>query len=374
MPFRRGVVLVGLWLVLVGVAVGQEPPAGLDAVAIGYFGPDDPEHPLGGDTWLATRMAIDEANEAGGYGGLPFRLVPAWSEAPWGTGVAQLSQSVYGDGLWAIVSTMDGAATHLAEQVVAKARLALLGTASTDKTVNMANVTWMFSCMPADDAHAAVLASALVDRAGDRPFAVVSTTDHDSKLVSVELLRALARLGRSPLHHLQVEPALPRLPMTVERLAATAVDTVVILADPADSARLVLALRERDPELRILGGPSLGRRAFIDNAGSSADGVIFPSACDPAALDGSFGDLFRSRHGRQPDCATMQSYDATRLLVAAIRVAGLDRTRIRDSLRALSPWAGVAGDIEWGPSGGNQRRVVPATVRRGRVNSVEVDP
>ena len=51
-------------------------------------------------------MAIDEANEAGGYEGLPFRLVPVWSEDPWGTGVARLSQAVYRDGLLAILGTM----------------------------------------------------------------------------------------------------------------------------------------------------------------------------------------------------------------------------------------------------------------------------
>jgi ABC-type branched-subunit amino acid transport system substrate-binding protein len=238
----------------------------------------------------------------------------------------------------------------------------------------MANVAWMFSCMPTDDAHAAALAPVLVDRTGDRPFTLVSTTDHDSQLASVDLVRSLVRFGKSPLHHLQVEPALPRLPMTVERLMATAVDTVVIVAGPADSARLVLALREHDPQLRIFGGPSMGRRAFIEGAGSAADGVIFPSACDPSALDGSFGDAFRSRHGRLPDCATMQAYDATRLLVAAIRDAGLDRARIRDSLRALSPWAGAAGGIEWGPLGRNRRSVVPATIRNGQVYSIEVNP
>ena len=373
--FHRGVVCLGLWLACAVVVPGQDSTAERTParVAIGYFGPDDPEHALGGDPWLAVRMAIDEANEAGGYGGLPFRLVPTWSEHPWGTGVARLSRAVYSDGLWAIVGSMDGASTHLAEQVVAKARLSLLSATSTDKTVNLANVPWMFSCMPTDDAHARVLARALLDRTGNRPFTLVSTTDHDSQLVSVELVNSLSRLERNPPHHLQVEPGIPGLSDTVERLLATAVDTIVIVADAADSARLLVALRQRGPELRILGGPSMGRRAFTENAGSSADGVVFPTACDPAAPEGPFGHAFRARHGRRPDCATTQAYDAARLLVAAIHDAGLDRTRIRDSLRELSPWVGEAGSIEWGPLGRNRRAAHLATTRDGRVTSVEED-
>lgn len=391
MPRISGLVGLGLAILLCGTVAAQEtssrphfdardkaveyagpgredpPPAGLEHVAIGYFGPDDPGHALGGDPWLATRMAIEEANEAGGFEGLPFRLVPAWSEDAWGTGVAQLSQAVYRDGLWAIVGTMDGASTHLAEQVVAKARLSLLSSASTDKTVNMANVAWMFSCMPTDDAHAAVLAPVLVERTGGRPFAIISTTDHDSQLVASELTRLLARIDRSPLHHLQVSPGLPRSSETVERLVGTDADHIVILAGPVDSARLAVALRARDESLQLFGGPSMGRRVFIERAGASASGVVFPTACDPGAAEGSFARAFRSRHGHRPDCATLQAYDAARLLVAAVHDAGLNRARIRDSLRDLAPWTGEAGTIDWGPLGRNRRAAHAATIRDGRV-------
>ena len=66
----------------------EEPaPADVDEVRIGYFGPSDPAHPAGGDLWLAAGMAIEDANTAGGLNGTPFRLVPVWSENPWGTGV-----------------------------------------------------------------------------------------------------------------------------------------------------------------------------------------------------------------------------------------------------------------------------------------------
>jgi ABC-type branched-subunit amino acid transport system substrate-binding protein len=360
---RRGLACCVLALAHGGVAAGQD----LAAIAIGYFGPDDPAHALGGDPWLAARMAIEEANAAGGHEGVPFELVPVWSEDPWGTGVARLSQTVYRDGLWAIVGAMDGASIHLAETVVAKARLPLLSAVSTDKTVNAANVPWMFSCMPADDALAGVLTTALLERSGERPFTLVSTTDHDSQLVAAEWIKSLSRRGRSPLHHLRVEPGIPRLPETIERVVATAVDSVVILAGSDDSARLLVALRRRAPELRLYGGPSMGRRAFLESAGTAADSVLFPSACDPAAPEGPFGRAFREIHGRPPDCATTQVYDAARLLVAAVQDAGLDRARIRDSLRGLSPWPGQAGPIRWGPPGRNLRPVHLATIRSGRV-------
>ena len=57
----------------------------------------------------------------------------------------------------------------LDEQVVAKARLTLMGPASTDKTVHMANIPWMFSALPGDHLLAPVLGQALLEEGGAQP-------------------------------------------------------------------------------------------------------------------------------------------------------------------------------------------------------------
>ena len=56
------------------------------------------------------------------------------------------------------------------------------------------------------------------------------------------------------------------------------------------------------------------------------------------------------------------TYDAVQLLVAAVRQAGLNRARIGDALRDLSPWDGVAGTVRWDTLGGNTRPAHLGTV------------
>ena len=104
----------------------ETDPRGLTEVRIGYFGPSDPDHPLYGDSWIAAQMAVRELNSEGGYHGLPFRLLPAWSENPWGSGVSQIARMVFGEGVVALIAGVDGPTAHLAEQIVAKACLPLL--------------------------------------------------------------------------------------------------------------------------------------------------------------------------------------------------------------------------------------------------------
>ena len=142
-------------------------------------------HPQAGAMWQAATLAIGEANRAGGYRGLPFRLVAAWSENPWGTGVKGVAHLVYDEKVWAIVGAPDGPSAHLVEQIVAKARLVFINPVSTDGTANMANVPWIFSCTPSDHLLASPLADAMVSKIAGGGFSIVSCIDHDSRRLGV---------------------------------------------------------------------------------------------------------------------------------------------------------------------------------------------
>ena len=175
------------------------------------------------------------------------------------------------------------------------------------------------------------------------------------------------------MHHVELEPGQQDLAAVMERVIH-GTRAVVILAGPLDSARLLLALRESRAELTVLGGPALARRAFLERAGAAAEGVLFPLPCDPAYNTTPFSEEFRARFDRVPDCVTAQTYDAARLIVAAVKRAGLDRGRVRDAVQALAPWYGAAGEIRWDSHGQNRREVGLATYRGGRLVPVGAGP
>jgi ABC-type branched-subunit amino acid transport system substrate-binding protein len=127
----------------------------------------------------------------------------------------------------------------------------------------------------------------------------------------------------------------------------------VVIAGARDSARMVAALRSLGCAAPILCGPSAGRRAFLEEAGPAAEGILFPWL-----LEGSGGDV--------RDYAAAHAYDATRLAVAAIRRAGLNRARIRDAVAELSGFEGASGRISWDNLGQNTRAVRLGTIQGGR--------
>jgi len=351
------------------VGPGREecPAADVKEVLIGYFGPSTPSDPRGGDMWNAACLAVEQANRAGGYNGLPFRLVAGWSDNPWGSGVTEVTRMAYVHKVWAVIGGIDGPSTHLAEQVVAKARLTLLSPASTDKTVNLANVPWMFSCLPADNLQAPVLAQAIASEVGEKSFLLVSAVDHDSHLFTVELTRSFIQHKLAPSYHIEFKPGQKNYDGLVDEIVHTRAHALVLIAAARQSAQIISVVRQRGFKGLIFGGPCMGRRSFIEQAGDAAEGVVFPLLYTQSKESDSFEEKFTARFGKRPDYLAAHTYDAVNLLIAAIRKAGLNRARIHDSVRSLSPWQGVTGKIQWDPLGSNSRLIHLGTVRNGRV-------
>lgn len=371
----------------VGPAGPRLRPEDVEDVPIGYFGPFDPEDPLYGRVWQAAERAVTQANAEGGFEGKPFRLVPAWSTDPWGTGVSQLARLVYRDQVWAIVGGVDGPSTHLAEQIVAKARVALVSPLSTDKTVNLANVPWMFSLAPGDHLIAPVLAEAIVQHLAVERLVVLTAKDHDSFLLAQELLKSLRDRQVHPRYKFIYDAAAAaEMQPLIEQCTAAQPEGVVIVADVMSTAQLVHRLRETGFAGWIVGGPAMGRDIFLEQAGALAGNVLFPLMVEPAAM--GFLRLAPEREAAavepppgsladgHADFAALLTYDAVQLVVRAIRTAGLNRTDIKAALREHSPARGVTGRVEWDNLGTNTRPPAVATLRDGKVVpwTVATDP
>jgi branched-chain amino acid transport system substrate-binding protein len=342
-------------------------PNNIKEVLIGYFGPGTPFDPEYGDMWSAACLAVEQANKAGGYKGLPFRLVSSWSGDPWGSGISKVVRMAYVDKVWAVIGGIDGPSTHLTEQVAVKARLAVLSPASTDKTVNLANVPWIFSCIPGDHLQAPILVHSIASRIGKKPFLLVSAVDHDSHLFMIELVRSLAQRQLVPAYHLEFNPNERNVEELTEKIVNANAHALVLIANAHSSAQIIRIVREKNFTGLIFGGPCMGQRIFVEQAGKAANDVVFPLLYTPGKSSNSFEEKFASRFGKHPDYLAAHTYDAVNLLIAAIRRAGLNRARICDQIRRLSPWQGVTGCILWDSLGSNSRLIELGTIRNGRV-------
>jgi ABC-type branched-subunit amino acid transport system substrate-binding protein len=319
----------------------EEPEPDVAEVVIGWFGPGDPDHAEFGSMWRGALVALDEENVAGGYcparppgetaaACKAFRLVPAWSESPWQAGIADLLRVVYDQRAWAVVGGVDGATTHLALQVALKSRFLLLSPGSTDVSTDRANVPWLFSLPPSDDALATRLVGALAGEPSNGGFAIVAATEHSAHASLVAVKREMSRRQVSPLALVEFEPTSADLRAVATHVLDGRPRAVLVLASAGLSAGATVALRQAGFSGTILGGAAVARAAFQAAAGDSAEGVLAPVSIEPGPAWDAFAAAYERRWGAAADEAAGHANEAVKIVTAAIRRAGLNRARIRD--------------------------------------------
>jgi ABC-type branched-subunit amino acid transport system substrate-binding protein len=324
------VVALLIWAALAAQTAAPEPTE----IRIGYLGPADD------DSGTAASLAIDRANREGGYSGKRFRLVASVPNRT-SRATSHFVRLTSGERVWAIISALTGDESVRTSQLASKTRIPVIDVAGTTDAAAGGRPLWTFSCLPSDEAVVeAVGRAVLADARGD--FVVLFTSDHDSWALGARLLSWFSRAGTRPRLHAEVSASAPSLPSGTK--------AVLLIAPARETAAI---LRGLPANVRVFGGPGMARSAFIKAAGARANGVRVP-------LLARTTDAF-------PDYAAAQTYDAVTMLVTAIRKAGLDHARIRDALERLSPWQGVAGELDWDAGGRNRRRVRLGTIAGGRV-------
>ena len=156
---------------------------------------------------------------------------------------------------------------------------------------------------------------------------------------------------------------------------------VLIIAGAEDAARLVARQSARTGSApRHLRQPVHGPHAVSSNWPAPPPKASASRCCscpDPADTDTAarFIERFTAEHHHPPDYTAALTYDATRLLIEAIRRAGPNRARIREALAQLSPWPGIAGPIHFDGTGQNTRtNLCMGTIRERRHRAVCLGP
>lgn len=354
--------------------------AAQDGIVVGYFGPFETEKDADTSLWLAAELAREDiAGEC--LDGRTLKLLPAWSQSPWTGGTEVLTDLIFRRQALAVIGSIDGESTHLAETLIAKAHVPLLSSVSTAKSVNLANVPWTFNVLPGDHLIAPKLARYLA--ASARSLAVISGPDHDSRGFWGELRPHLPaeRIALTGLWTVQGagREESQSLALIAGKVVTANPECVLITANPVTAARAVLALREAGYSGALVTDARGGRRAFLETAAGAADGIVCPLVVEPSDRLEDWFTRFQSRFDRTGDYAAAATYDAACLLFrAAIRASSpqqaiVDRASIAQALRRLSPYAGITGRIEWDDLGANRRPAELGVIRGGAVRPIASD-
>lgn len=356
-------------------ANGSIPPRTL---RIGYFGPTEsaPDADLGQQMLEGVRLAVEQANTADGYQGIPFELIEREDLGLWGSSSNEMVAFKYVDDVLAVIGSIDGANTHIALRVALKIQMPMINTATTDPTLTETNIPWMLRCMADDRQQGYALAYYIFQERGIKKVAAFRANDRYGRTGIAEFRDAARRL-KAPLRaELRWDPGDRDFTVQLDRIAETGAEAVVLWGNAADTAAVVKEIRRRQMPIQIFGCDRLANRSFLAKAGPAAEGVVAVATIDPTRDDPiykRFVEAFAARFGHEPGTFAAHAYDGANILISAIHKAGPNRVRIRDALSEFEHFDGVTGPIRFDTTLNDIGPVYLATVQDGAFVYREID-
>ena len=132
-------------------------------------------------------------------------------------------------------------------------------------------------------------------------------------------------------------------------IKAAAPEVVFVPGYYPEVSLILKEARQLDLTVPFTGCEAWDSPTLLKVAGKAADGCYFSnqfSASDPTPVVQQFDKVYRERFGTSPDNFAALGYDATNVVLDAVKRAGsANPAAIRDALAATKDFAGVSGKI-----------------------------
>ncbi len=351
-------------------------PDKLKSVRLGLMGPE--KTPEGKQLQNGVALAIEQANARGGYHGVPYEIIFRPDDGPWGMAAKQVVHLTYDDEVWAILGGLDGHRTHLAELIAAKAWIPIITPTASDLTIDYANVPWVFRCMPSDTRQAQILLNYAYQH-GYKNLIVLTEGQREAHTGFLRLNEVARRMRYQISMHIEYNPHNPTA--ILPRLKNITIDAIIIWGHPDSALPLLIALREDDITDPVLAPAIFAIPQIAQKAPTTGELIVAApydlsrfrknsESCSNESQENdtpisTFMQQYQKRTGTFPSPIALFAYDATRMVIAAIERAGLNRAKIRDELSRIS-FDGLTGMIHFDSLGGNPAQPVLMILREGQ--------
>lgn len=349
------------------------PPADLTEIRIGFLGPLEGSVmvPQGIQMLQGATLAMEEANERGGYNGIPFRILAHNDVGLWGAAANEVVK-MNDEKVWAFLGSIDDIVTHVALRVAFKLEIPMVNTGDPDPTLTETRIPWIIRCIGDDRQSSYALVNYIYREKGHSRVAVLRADNRYGRVGILEFKDAALRIGYPLVLEVRFADGETSFTTQIERMINSSPDAVVLWGNAKETALIIKQMREMGMEQPIFGSDRLMSPELLKIAGKDAEGLVTTCQYNPT-LDipklKAFQNSYNARFSMEPDVFAAHAYDGMNILIDAIHMAGLNRYLIRDvltDLKTFQGYQGVTGEITFDASWNDIGPIWMTEVRDGK--------
>jgi ABC-type branched-subunit amino acid transport system substrate-binding protein len=350
-----------------------KPPTDLKEVRIGFLGPLEGSVivSLGKQMLQGSMLAIEEANQKGGYKGIPFKLMIHNDVGLWGAAANEIVK-MDDEKVWAWMGSIDDIVSHIAIRATLKLEIPCVNSGDPDPTFTETNIPWVIRVISDDRQSGYSLVNRIYKKDNHSRVAVIRANNRYGRVGLKIFSESSVRVGHPIVIEERFSDGESDFTDRLERIKKTSPDAILIWGNARESGLILNQIRELGMKQPVYGSDRMVNPEFLSIAGNNAEGIITTCQYNPdAELPSlkSFKTNYRKRFGQEPDVFAAHAYDGMNIIISAIMKAGLNRTLIRDLLtdmKTFQNYPGITGKIVFDGTWNDIGNIFMAEVRGGR--------
>ena len=293
-------------------------------------------------------------------------------EGAWGAGANEAVHLIFEDKVSAIVGSQDGRNAHLAEQAATRSEVVFLSAWSGDPSLSQAFVPWFFSCVPNYNQQAAVFTEEICIRRKIHRITAIVDNEFDSKSALTSFIRIIKESGNTLPEQWNLKNAGSDLSELASHLRKSKTEGLILFTKPLTALKITAFIRQNHLN------PAIFAPLFVldENEIPGKDYKLFENVVFLSSEHWSgnkarpFRDEFREKYGYEPGNVAAYAFDATQVLIEAIRKGGTGREKIQKALAEIS-FRGVTGMFQFDGKGNRVGDISLVQIKNGNPVKIE---
>ena len=377
---KRTLLLLALAVLLAGGGPGCKPPAGKE-IKIGLITPLSGDVKTFGESVKnAFEIAVEEANAKGGVAGKMITpvIVDDRNDPTEASNAANLLINQHG--VKAIVGSVTSKTTIPVSDIAQRYRIPTITPTATNPKVTVADgkrKDYVFRACYTDSFQGTVMAKFAREKLAAQTAAVLYDASNDYSKGIAEVFRdAFAVRGGKVTAYESYGKDDVDFSAVITKVKVSKPD-VLFLPDYYNKVGLIAKqVKEKGMEGRLIGPDGWDSPELVKVAGEAIEGGYFsnhysPEDTRPEVVN--WVNKYREKFGQTPDALGTLTYDATKMMLEAIRMGNSDDPgKIRDALGSLKGFEGVTGKFTMDANGDPIKSAVIIQIRDGKQRFLQV--
>jgi branched-chain amino acid transport system substrate-binding protein len=315
------------------------------------------------------KLAIDEANKAGGINGRQIQL-DLFDDQGDPTVGTNLARKISADGYIAMLGTAESAVTLAMAPILKTAKIPNITSGQSPKLADLKS-PFLFLNAPTSVTFDETLAKYLVDEKGYKKIALISNNGAYGGGEHNAFLKSLKQRNVTPVADEVVTPEQKDFNSNLAKIRQQNPEVLFIGAEEVQSGLIAKQARELGLKAVFAGGAPMGTNVYIDTAGAAnAEGSVVSSPYlgnEETAASKEFATKYKAAYGEEAEAHGAKAYDGASILIEALKQTnGEGGQKLADAIRGVKR-AGLLGTYDYDEFGVGIHETKIGLVKAGKV-------